>query len=94
MLADANVVALQPEGRDVLVSLEPDSLDQLKQFITEIERRWDTRLDALRKLVEDRWAAASCISLVARVTGSIEFVLVLTPSAVVAEGRQHSWRVL
>jgi len=53
VLADANVVVLRPEGRDVLVSLEPDVLDQAKQFITELERRWDTRLDALRKLVEE-----------------------------------------
>jgi DNA-binding transcriptional ArsR family regulator len=53
VLADANLIALLPEGRDVLVSLQPDALDQAKQFITELERRWDTRLDALRKLVEE-----------------------------------------
>jgi len=44
---------LQPEGRDVLVSLEPESLDQAKLFIAEIERRWDARLDALRRFVEE-----------------------------------------
>lgn len=53
VLANANVVALHAEGRDVLVSLEPDVLDQAKQYITELERRWDTRLDALRKFVEE-----------------------------------------
>ena len=53
VLADANLVALHPEGRDVLVSLEPDALDQAKQFITLLETRWDTRLDALRKFVEE-----------------------------------------
>ena len=53
VLADARVVALQPEGRDVLVSLEPESLDQAKLFIAEIERRWDARLDALRRFVEE-----------------------------------------
>ena len=53
VLADANIVALHPEGRDVLVSLEPIALDQAKQFITEIERQWDTRLEALRKFVEE-----------------------------------------
>jgi hypothetical protein len=37
----------------VLVSLEPDALQQAKQFITELERRWDTRLDALRAFVEE-----------------------------------------
>ena len=53
VLADARVVALQPEGRDVLVSLETESLDQAKRFIAEIERRWDARLDALRAFVEE-----------------------------------------
>ena len=53
VLADARVVALQPEGRDVLVSLEPETLDQAKLFIAEIERNWDTRIDALRRLVEE-----------------------------------------
>ncbi|HWD41661.1 MAG TPA: metalloregulator ArsR/SmtB family transcription factor [Fimbriimonas sp.] len=53
VLADARVVALQPEGRDVLVSLEPETLDQAKLFIAEIEKQWDTRLDALRRLVEE-----------------------------------------
>ncbi len=52
VLADARVIALQPEGRDVLVSLEPESLDQAKLFITELERQWDVRLDALRRFVE------------------------------------------
>ena len=53
VLADARVVALQPEGRDVLVSLEPESLDQAKLFIAELESRWDARLDALRRFVEE-----------------------------------------
>ena len=53
VLADARVIALQPEGRDVLVSLEPESLDQAKLFITELERQWDVRLDALRRFVEE-----------------------------------------
>lgn len=52
VLADAQVVVLHPEGRDVLVSLEPKSLDQAKLFIAELERCWDTRLEALRKFVE------------------------------------------
>jgi DNA-binding transcriptional ArsR family regulator len=53
VLADAEIVALEPKGRDVFVSLEPETLDQAKLFIAELERRWDTRLDALRKLVEE-----------------------------------------
>lgn len=54
VLADARVVALHPEGRDVLVSLEPESLDKAKLFIDELERRWDARLEALRKFVEEK----------------------------------------
>jgi DNA-binding transcriptional ArsR family regulator len=53
VLADARVVVLQPEGRDVLVSLEPESLDQARLFIAELERRWDVRLDALRSFLEE-----------------------------------------
>jgi DNA-binding transcriptional ArsR family regulator len=53
VLADARIVALQPEGRDVLVSLEPESLDQARLFIAELERRWDVRLDALRSFMEE-----------------------------------------
>jgi len=29
------------------------ALDQAKLFIAEIERRWDARLDALRRFVEE-----------------------------------------
>ena len=53
VLADARIVALQPDGRDVLVSLEPETLDQAKLFIAEIERRWDSRLEVLRRFVEE-----------------------------------------
>ena len=53
VLAEARLVALQPDGRDVLVSLEPETLDQAKLFIAELERRWDARLDALRRFVEE-----------------------------------------
>lgn len=53
VLADARVVALQPDGRDVLVSLDAKTLDQAKLFIAELERRWDVRLDALRKVLEE-----------------------------------------
>lgn len=53
VLADARLVALKPVGRDVVVSLEVEQLDQAKRFIAELERRWDARLGALRALVEE-----------------------------------------
>lgn len=53
VLEDANLIHLKPEGRDVLVTLETETLDQAKQFISELEQRWDARLEALKKLVEE-----------------------------------------
>jgi len=53
VLVDAKMVSLQPKGRDVYVHLAPETLDLAKAFIVEIERRWDMRLDALRRFVEE-----------------------------------------
>jgi DNA-binding transcriptional ArsR family regulator len=52
VLVNANLVALEPKGRDVIVRLEASSLDQAKAYIAELERQWDRRLDALRRFVE------------------------------------------
>jgi DNA-binding transcriptional ArsR family regulator len=53
VLVDAKMVSLEPKGRDVYVHLAPETLDLAKAFIVEIERRWDMRLDALRRFVEE-----------------------------------------
>ena len=53
VLVDANMVKLEPKGRDVYVHLETHSLNDAKTFIAEVEKRWETRLDALRQFVED-----------------------------------------
>ena len=53
VLADAGIIVLEPRGRDVLVQLDCERLDQAKAFITEIERHWDRRLAALKQFVED-----------------------------------------
>jgi len=53
ILADAKIISLKPRGRDVDIQLEPATLDQAKAFIAELERRWDERLEALRRLVDD-----------------------------------------
>jgi len=53
VLVDAKMVSLEPKGRDVFVHLAPDQLDAAKAFITELERRWDRRLEALQRFVED-----------------------------------------
>ena len=53
VLVEANLVMLEPKGRDVYVRLETHTLDEAKAFIAEIEKRWDTRLEALRQFVEN-----------------------------------------
>jgi DNA-binding transcriptional ArsR family regulator len=53
VLADAKVIVLEPRGRDVLVQLDREMLDQAKAFIAEIEMHWDRRLDALKRFVEE-----------------------------------------
>jgi len=52
VLADAHLVQLEPKGRDVYVQLQRNSLDSARTYIEEIERRWDVRLDALKRFVE------------------------------------------
>jgi DNA-binding transcriptional ArsR family regulator len=52
ILADAKVVLLTPKGRDTQVRLLRDTLDQGRAFITELERQWDMRLEALRNYVD------------------------------------------
>ncbi|MDB5170310.1 MAG: HTH-type transcriptional regulator [Candidatus Saccharibacteria bacterium] len=53
ILADAEVIMLEPRGRDTGVRLDRDTLEQGKAFIAELELRWDTRLEALRSFVDD-----------------------------------------
>ena len=53
VLVDAKMVSLEPKGRDVIVHLAPERLDAAKAFIAELERRWDNRLEALRRFVEE-----------------------------------------
>ena len=53
VLVEAKLVALQPKGRDVFVELDRVVLDEAKGYIAELESRWDRRLEALRKFVEE-----------------------------------------
>jgi DNA-binding transcriptional ArsR family regulator len=53
ILADAKVITLEPKGRDTTVRLDRDTLEQGKAFIAELELRWDMRLEALRRFVDD-----------------------------------------
>lgn len=53
VLVDADLVRLAPKGRDVMVELDAETLVKAKAFIAELEKRWDMRLEALRKFVEE-----------------------------------------
>ncbi|RYX81012.1 metalloregulator ArsR/SmtB family transcription factor [bacterium] len=52
VLTEAKLITLEPKGRETQVRLDRDSLETARSFITELERRWDKRLEALRDFVE------------------------------------------
>ncbi len=52
VLADAELVKLETKGRDVLVKLNPATLEKAKKFIAKLELKWDERLEALKNFVE------------------------------------------
>jgi DNA-binding transcriptional ArsR family regulator len=52
VLADAKLVNLQPEGRDVWVELDVNVLRQAKLFIELLEIQWDHRLQNLKHNIE------------------------------------------
>lgn len=53
ILVDAQLITLVPKGRGTSVQLNREMLDQGRAFIAELEHRWDLRLEALRRFVED-----------------------------------------
>jgi DNA-binding transcriptional ArsR family regulator len=52
VLEDAELIRLEPKGRDVLVKLNPATLEKAKKMIIKLEQQWDQRLDALKSFVE------------------------------------------
>lgn len=52
VLVDAGLVVLEPKGREVYASLEPGALSAMHQMVEELSRRWERRLDALKRHVE------------------------------------------
>ncbi len=53
VLSDAQIIKLEPVGRDMRIELEKHALKQARQFLAELELQWDVRLEALRDFVED-----------------------------------------
>lgn len=54
VLESAKIVALEPQGREVLVRLNPITLQEGRSYLEELEQRWDTRLAKLKRYVEDQ----------------------------------------
>ena len=52
ILVDSNLVTLEIKGRDTQVLLNKKKLDEGRAFIADLEKQWDLRLDALKRLVE------------------------------------------
>ena len=52
VLAEVHLLHLEPKGREVIVQLDAQGIADAKAFIAEIERQWDRRLEALRRIVE------------------------------------------
>ncbi len=52
-LASAEIIQLHPAGRETRVSLNTESLQQARLFITRLEQQWDQRLLALKQLAEE-----------------------------------------
>ena len=53
VLEDAELINLKPMGRDVLVQLNPSTLEKAKKMIIALEQQWDKRLKALKNFVEN-----------------------------------------
>ena len=52
ILVDSDLVRLKSKGRDTHVLLNKKKLDEGRAFIVELERQWDLRLQALKRVVE------------------------------------------
>lgn len=52
VLVEANIVRLMQRGRQTDVMLETKTLEIARAFISQLERQWDARLEALKQFVE------------------------------------------
>lgn len=53
ILLEAGLVTVEQQGRERWYSLTPEPLDEAASWISAISARWDARLEALRKYLED-----------------------------------------
>ncbi|MDB5169360.1 MAG: HTH-type transcriptional regulator [Candidatus Saccharibacteria bacterium] len=52
VLADAELIKMEPTGRNTIITFAPASLKAADSFIKQLERKWDVRLEALREFAE------------------------------------------
>lgn len=52
VLADANLIRMEPKGREVLILANPDGLGDGIEMLHALTRRWQLRLEALKSFVE------------------------------------------
>lgn len=53
VLEDAQIVHGTRAGRESLFELDPKPIDEMKQYLDLVSRRWDTALDRLKAFVEN-----------------------------------------
>ncbi len=53
ILSDAKIIDIKYQGRSSTVILNPEAFEKAKSFITELEQKWDKRLQSLRSFVEE-----------------------------------------
>jgi DNA-binding transcriptional ArsR family regulator len=58
VLEDAGLVSRRKQGREVLFQVETPRLDDATRIMTELAKRWDERLGAIKRLAEAAHAAA------------------------------------
>ncbi|TMW70350.1 ArsR/SmtB family transcription factor [Alteribacter natronophilus] len=54
VLAEAELVSVRKAGREKRYRLEPEALNELREWLAWFDRFWDNKLEKLRHEVEDR----------------------------------------
>lgn len=54
VLVTAELVQLEPRGREIQTRLNTAQLHRARQFITHLEQQWDQRLAALKQMVGEQ----------------------------------------
>ena len=53
ILSEANLVSGRKSGREKIYCLQPEPLEELKQWLSYYERFWDNKLSVLKHIVEN-----------------------------------------